>query len=175
MIPGIAPAAKQEGQYVAKPIRSRLNNDNAAIKPFRYRHQGNLATIGRGLAVVDMGWFKLRGALAWWFWKIIHLYFLIGTRNRLSVAISWVWNHSVAYRGSPHYHGSQISGPGYAASQFSYRRRIRRVPLKLQRCPTWYHRAQLQQSVSGHTNAFFDGLSDRAVRHTRYRYKRRPY
>nr|WDS96775.1 hypothetical protein WS3_00186 [Pantoea sp.] len=77
--------------------------------------------------------------------------------------------------GSPHYHGSQISGPGYAASQFSYRRRIRRVPLKLQRCPTWYHRAQLQQSVSGHTNAFFDGLSDRAVRHTRYRHKRWPY
>lgn len=60
--------------------------------------------------------------------------------------------------GSPHYHGSQISGPGYAASQFSYRRRIRRVPLKLQRCPTWYHRAQLQQSVSSHTNAFSTGF-----------------
>ncbi|MDM2974090.1 NAD(P)/FAD-dependent oxidoreductase [Citrobacter sp. CK198] len=100
MVPGIAPAAKQEGQYVAKRIKSRLSNDNAAIKPFRYRHQGNLATIGRGLAVVDMGRLTLRGALAWWFWKLIHLYFLIGTRNRLSVAISWIWNHSVGYRGS---------------------------------------------------------------------------
>lgn len=112
VIPGIAPAAKQEGQYVAKLIRSRLNNDNAAIKPFRYRHQGNLATIGRGLAVVDMGRFKLRGALAWWFGKIIHLYFLIGTRNRLSVAISWVWNHSVAYRGARIITGAKSPVPG---------------------------------------------------------------
>ena len=68
--------------------------------PFKYRHQGNLATIGRSLAVIDMGRVKLRGAFAWWIWKLAHIYFLIGTRNRLSVALSWVWNHSIGYRGS---------------------------------------------------------------------------
>ncbi|WP_236096285.1 hypothetical protein [Pseudomonas aeruginosa] len=69
-------------------------------EPFKYKHQGNLATIGRSLAVIDMGRLKLRGALAWWIWKLAHIYFLIGVRNRLSVALSWVWNHSVGYRGS---------------------------------------------------------------------------
>ncbi|EOY5959624.1 NAD(P)/FAD-dependent oxidoreductase, partial [Escherichia coli] len=85
------------------------------LKPFRYRHQGNLATIGRGLAVVDMGRLKLRGAMAWWFWKIIHLYFLIGTRNRLSVAISWIWNHSIGYRGARIITGGKSPDPDKSA------------------------------------------------------------
>ncbi|MEN1478882.1 NAD(P)/FAD-dependent oxidoreductase, partial [Pseudomonas aeruginosa] len=98
-VPGIAPAAKQQGKYVANLIGRRLKG-KPADGPFKYRHQGNLATIGRSLAVIDMGRVKLRGAFAWWIWKLAHIYFLIGTRNRLSVALSWVWNHSIGYRGS---------------------------------------------------------------------------
>ncbi|WP_369335842.1 NAD(P)/FAD-dependent oxidoreductase, partial [Halomonas sp. ND22Bw] len=98
-VPGLAPAAKQAGRYVARLIRQRLKGQNE-VAPFHYRHQGNLATIGRSLAVVDMGRFKLRGALAWWMWKLIHIYFLIGAQNRLSVALSWLWTHGIGYRGS---------------------------------------------------------------------------
>ncbi len=91
-VPGIAPAAKQMGNYVAGVIRSRLKNAPAP-EPFRYRHQGNLATVGRSAAVVDFGRFKLKGALAWWFWGIAHIYFLIGTRSRVTVAWSWLWSY----------------------------------------------------------------------------------
>jgi NADH dehydrogenase len=89
-VPGIAPAAKQQGAYAARLIRSRLKGTPVPA-PFRYRHQGNLATVGRSAAVVDLGWIKLRGALAWWVWGLAHIYFLIGTRSRLAVAISWLW------------------------------------------------------------------------------------
>ncbi|MGV6873500.1 NAD(P)/FAD-dependent oxidoreductase [Pseudochelatococcus sp. B33] len=98
-VPGIAPAAKQQGEYVAATIRRRLAG-GAAGAPFRYRHQGSLATIGKRLAVIDFGRFKLRGALAWWIWGIAHIYFLIGVRNRLSVALSWLWIHTRDQRSS---------------------------------------------------------------------------
>ncbi len=89
-VPGIAPAAKQEGAYVAKVIRARLGGQPAP-PPFRYRHAGDLATIGKRRAVIDFGWIKLRGAIAWWLWGLAHIYFLIGVRNRLSVALNWLW------------------------------------------------------------------------------------
>lgn len=89
-VPGVAPAAKQQGSHVAKVIRSRLAG-KPSPGPFVYRHQGNLATIGRSRAVVDFGWIKLKGALAWWVWGIAHIYFLIGTRSRFAVAWSWLW------------------------------------------------------------------------------------
>lgn len=89
-VPGIAPAAKQQGAYVAKVIRSRLGG-KAAPGPFRYRHQGSLATIGKRAAVIDFGRIKLKGGLAWWIWGLAHIYFLIGTRSRLAVAWSWLW------------------------------------------------------------------------------------
>ncbi len=89
-VPGIAPAAKQQGVHVAKTIRRRLAGDPSP-RPFRYRHSGNLATIGKHCAVIDFGWLKLRGSLAWWIWGIAHIYFLIGVRNRLAVALSWLW------------------------------------------------------------------------------------
>lgn len=98
-VPGVAPAAKQQGQYVARHLAKRLKG-KVDTAPFIYHHQGNMATIGRSLAVVDMGKLRLRGALAWWMWKLVHIYFLIGARNRLSVALSWLWSHSVGYRGS---------------------------------------------------------------------------
>lgn len=89
-VPGIAPAAKQEGRHVAKTIRARLAGDTAP-RPFRYRHAGSLATIGKREAIVDFGWLKLRGRLAWWLWGIAHVYFLIGARNRLMVSLNWLW------------------------------------------------------------------------------------
>lgn len=97
-VPGVAPAAKQQGAYVAKLIRARLAG-KAAPAPFHYRHQGNLATIGKGAAIIDFGWMKMKGGLAWWIWGLAHIYFLIGTRSRLAVAWSWLWiylsrNHS---------------------------------------------------------------------------------
>jgi len=88
-VPGIAPAAKQQGRYVAGVIRARLAGRTSP--PFRYKHAGSLAQIGKRLAVIDFGRIKLRGALAWWIWGIAHIYFLIGVRNRLSVAINWLW------------------------------------------------------------------------------------
>jgi len=89
-VPGIAPAAKQEGAYVARVIRARLGGQPAP-PPFRYQHAGDLATIGKRRAVIDFGWIKLRGAIAWWLWGFAHIYFLIGVRNRLSVALNWLW------------------------------------------------------------------------------------
>jgi NADH dehydrogenase len=89
-VPGIAPAAKQQGSYVAKVIKARLAG-HPTVSSFRYRHQGSLATIGRRAAVIDFGRIKLTGAIAWWIWGLAHIYFLIGTRSRLAVAWSWLW------------------------------------------------------------------------------------
>ena len=91
-VPGIAPAAKQQGRYVAQTIKARLNGQPSA--PFRYQHAGSLAQIGKRKAVIDFGRFKLRGTIAWWIWGLAHIYFLIGLRNRLSVALSWLWIHA---------------------------------------------------------------------------------
>jgi NADH:ubiquinone reductase (H+-translocating) len=91
-VPGIAPAAKQEGRYVAEMIKARLAG--RTLPPFRYKHAGSLAQIGKRLAVIDFGWIKLRGSLAWWIWGIAHIYFLIGLRNRISVAMNWLWIHA---------------------------------------------------------------------------------
>jgi len=91
-VPGIAPAAKQQGRSVAAAIKARLAGETPA--PFRYSHAGSLAQIGKRKAVIDFGMIKLRGTIAWWIWGIAHIYFLIGLRNRLSVAISWLWIHA---------------------------------------------------------------------------------
>jgi NADH dehydrogenase len=89
-VPGIAPAAKQQGAHVARTICARLAGA-AAPRNFRYRHAGSLATIGKRAAVIDFGKIKVRGRLAWWIWGLAHIYFLIGMRNRLAVALSWLW------------------------------------------------------------------------------------
>ena len=88
-VPGVAPAAKQMGRHVAAAIQARLRGSAAAA--FRYRDFGNLATIGRMAAVVDVHGFKLSGLLAWWFWLAAHVFFLIGFRNRLVVLLNWAW------------------------------------------------------------------------------------
>ncbi|OEC98079.1 MULTISPECIES: NAD(P)/FAD-dependent oxidoreductase [unclassified Rhizobium] len=89
-VPGIAPAAKQQGSYVARVIKAKLTG-RPAPRPFHYRHQGSLATIGKSAAIIDFGWIKLKGWLAWWVWGLAHIYFLIGVRWRIAVAWSWLW------------------------------------------------------------------------------------
>lgn len=89
-VPGIAPAAKQEGTFVGDTIGRRLAG-KAEPTPFRYHHQGSLAQIGKRKAVIDFGRIRLRGATAWWLWGIAHIYFLVGVRARLSVALNWLW------------------------------------------------------------------------------------
>jgi NADH dehydrogenase len=96
-VPGIAPAAKQQGRHVARTIRARLRGDTHP-HPFRYKHAGSLATIGRRAAVIDFGWIKLTGWLAWWVWGVAHIYFLIGLRNRLAVAMNWLWIYATGNR-----------------------------------------------------------------------------
>ena len=98
-VPGIAPAAKQMGHYVGNLIAARIAG-RATGKPFRYMHLGDLATIGRRAAVVQLGRFRLRGYVGWWFWGIAHIYFLIGIRNRFIVAFSWLWSYLTFQRGA---------------------------------------------------------------------------
>jgi NADH:ubiquinone reductase (H+-translocating) len=93
-VPGVAPAAKQMGTHVARRIRARLAGRDERT-PFVYRDWGNLATIGRMAAVVELppallGW-RFSGLLAWWFWLAAHVFFLIGFRNRLVVLMNWAW------------------------------------------------------------------------------------
>ena len=97
LVPGIAPAAKQEGQYVASVIKARLRGKQVS-RPFRYKNAGTLATIGKRAAIIDFGWIKLKGHLAWWIWGIVHIYFLIGLRNRLAVALNWLWIYVTQHR-----------------------------------------------------------------------------
>ena len=91
-VPGLAPAAKQAGVYVASYIQKQLLDDKQ-MKPFKYKHQGSLATIGRKSAVADFGFVKLHGALAWWLWGAVHVGFLSGMRNRISVLVNWIWSY----------------------------------------------------------------------------------
>jgi NADH dehydrogenase len=90
-VPGIAPAAKQMGAHAARVIEARLAAREAP--PFQYRDYGNLATIGRMAAVVDLGRLRFSGMFAWWFWLVAHLFFLIGFRNRLVVLLDWAWSY----------------------------------------------------------------------------------
>ncbi|MEQ1511939.1 MAG: NAD(P)/FAD-dependent oxidoreductase [Lysobacteraceae bacterium] len=98
-VPGVAPAAKQMGRHVAQAIRARLQG--RTTPPFRYRDFGNLATIGRMAAVVDVHGLHLSGLLAWWFWLAAHVFFLIGFRNRMVVLIDWAqayWSYQRSAR-----------------------------------------------------------------------------
>jgi NADH dehydrogenase/putative oxidoreductase len=89
-VPGLAPAAKQAGAYVAKLIRAKYAH-RPPPAAFRYRHLGSLATIGRKAAVADFGFVKLWGAPAWWLWGLVHVSFLVGLRNRVATMINWFW------------------------------------------------------------------------------------
>ncbi|HEY2529541.1 MAG TPA: NAD(P)/FAD-dependent oxidoreductase [Xanthobacteraceae bacterium] len=98
LVPGLAPAAKQMGDYVGRLIAARIAG--RSLPPFSYRHQGDLATIGRRAAVVELGPVQLKGLVGWVFWSIVHIYFLIGLRNRFVVALTWLWSYLTFQRGA---------------------------------------------------------------------------
>jgi NADH dehydrogenase len=98
-VPGIAPAAKQMGAHVARVVEARLRG-RKVLPPFRYRHLGNLATVGRKAAVADFGRVRLKGFPAWLLWAVAHVYFLIGWRNRAVVALNWLWSYLTFERGA---------------------------------------------------------------------------
>ncbi|QXE21451.1 NADH dehydrogenase [Richelia sinica FACHB-800] len=97
-LPGVAPVAKQEGEYVARLIKLRLQG--STLSQFSYNDVGSLAMIGQNLAVVDLGFLKLTGFLAWVFWLVIHIYFLIEFDTKLVVVFQWAWNYITRNRRS---------------------------------------------------------------------------
>ncbi len=97
-LPGVAPVAMQEGRYVAHVIAQRMAGQKR-VPPFRYRNTGNLATVGRAFAVVDLGPLRFTGMLAWVVWLAVHIVYLIGFRNRLPVLFQWAWAY-VTYQRS---------------------------------------------------------------------------
>ena len=98
-VPGIAPAAKQAGGFVAKALHAQLGTGSDP-GVFKYKHKGNLATIGRHSAVVDFGKLRFKGAFAWWLWGVAHIYFLIGVRAPLIVATQWFWSYLTYGKGA---------------------------------------------------------------------------
>jgi NADH dehydrogenase len=93
-VPGVAPAAMQQGRYVARVIEGREQ------RPFRYRDKGNLAVIGRASAVAQFPKLKAHGFVAWLLWLFIHLMYLVGFQNRLIVFIRWAFNYFTYNRGA---------------------------------------------------------------------------
>jgi NADH dehydrogenase len=98
LVPGVAPAAMQEGIHTAKNIQRMLRGEPTL--PFRYHDKGSLATIGRAAGVADLGRIRLSGFLAWSAWLAIHIFFLIGFRNRLLVMLQWAWAYVTFQRGA---------------------------------------------------------------------------
>jgi NADH dehydrogenase FAD-containing subunit len=114
-LPGIAPVAKQQGAHAARAIVAALAGRPAPS--FRYRHYGNLATIGRSHAVIDFGWWRARGLLAWLLWSTIHVYFLVGFRNRFSVGMGLLWNYLTFARHARLITGDVASAPAVEAGR----------------------------------------------------------
>ena len=98
-LPGTAPVGKQQGRYVGNLIKARFRGAEGS-EPFHYRNYGNLATIGRSAAIIDFGWIHMRGLVAWVIWSVVHIYFLIGFRNRAMVALDWLWAYFTFQRGA---------------------------------------------------------------------------
>jgi len=91
-LPGVAPVAMQGGRYVASVIAHQVMGKQPD-KPFHYRDKGNLATVGRSYAIVDAGKIRLTGFIAWVIWLVVHIYYLIGFRNRLVALFQWAWTY----------------------------------------------------------------------------------
>ena len=104
-LPAVAPVAKQQGRFVADLILGRRSGD------FTYRDFGNLATIGRSRAVIEMGELRLRGFIAWLIWSVAHVWFLIGFRSRLAVTLNWLWNYLTYQRSARLITGEISSSP----------------------------------------------------------------
>lgn len=98
-LPGVAPVAMQEGHYVASLIMQRMAGKEQH-KPFRYFNKGNLATVGRSYALVDLGPVKMTGFFAWVTWLVVHIFYLIGFRNRVVAMFQWAWTYLTYARGA---------------------------------------------------------------------------
>ena len=96
-LPMLSPPAMQEGRYVARALKERAAG-REQVKPFRYIDKGTMATIGRNAAVADVRGFKLKGFLGWLAWLFVHIYYLIGFRNKVAVLMSWAWGYIVRDR-----------------------------------------------------------------------------
>jgi NADH dehydrogenase len=107
-LPGVAPVAMQEGEYVANLIRQRISGYSMA--PFQYVDRGSMAVIGRNAAVVDLGYVKFSGLLAWLTWVFVHIYFLIEFDNKLIVMLQWGWNYWTRKRGARLITGDEVIG-----------------------------------------------------------------
>lgn len=99
VVPGLAPAAQQSGTYVAKVIAARVNGDPIP-EPFAYFDAGTMATIGRGKAIALIKGFGIGGFIAWWLWGVVHIMPLVGFRNRVIVALDWIWSYLTHARGA---------------------------------------------------------------------------
>jgi NADH dehydrogenase len=97
-LPGMAPVAKQQGAHVVRMLRRELAGE--AREPFHYRDRGQMATIGRSKAIVDLGRVRFDGFPAWIVWLVVHIYFLVGFKNRLFVVLSWAWSYLAFRRGA---------------------------------------------------------------------------
>jgi NADH dehydrogenase len=89
LLPGVAQVAKQQGTHAAKNIGRAI--EGKALEPFRYHDYGNMATIGRGSAVADLGPIETSGFVAWLMWLFVHIFWLVGFRNRIAVLGEWAW------------------------------------------------------------------------------------
>ncbi len=99
-LPGVAPVAMQAGRYVASVIAQRVAGKKQVTSPFRYHNKGNLATVGRSFAVLEIGKIRLTGFVAWAMWLTIHIFYLIGFRNRFLVFFQWTWAYFTFQRGT---------------------------------------------------------------------------
>ncbi len=98
--PMVAPVALQQGKWVAKQILRK--HEGKALKPFKYRDKGSMATIGRHKAVVEVRNFRMTGPLAWFAWLFLHLFYLLGGRNKIGTIADWTWNYLTFDRGNRH-------------------------------------------------------------------------
>ncbi|MBX9860562.1 MAG: NAD(P)/FAD-dependent oxidoreductase [Sphingomonas sp.] len=98
-VPGVAPAAKQQGEHVARVIAASVKGTKHP-GPFAYKNYGNLATIGRRRAVADFGWTRLSGWPAWFVWSTAHIFYLTDFRSRLIVGAQWIWSYVTFDRGA---------------------------------------------------------------------------
>ncbi|MEL6459594.1 MAG: NAD(P)/FAD-dependent oxidoreductase [Cyanobacteria bacterium J06636_27] len=117
-LPGVAPVAMQEGEYVAKSIKQQLKGNR--LPAFQYFDKGSLAVIGQHAAVVDLGFMKLTGFVAWLFWLLIHIYYLVEFDNKLVVMIQWVWNYFTRNRGARLITGKDLPTPVEVNSPVDY-------------------------------------------------------
>jgi NADH dehydrogenase len=99
-LPMVAPVAMQQARFVAKQIE-RLTK-NHALQSFKYVDKGSMATIGRHKAVVEVKGIRIGGALAWYMWLWLHLFYLLGGRNKIGTMADWTWNYLTFDRGNRH-------------------------------------------------------------------------